>query len=506
MSFVLQSYDLGAAKPEQAFLKREPFGITYGERVEKITFGDVDGTTGHGLKVSVLTYGATIQSVKHRRASGGGFQELTLGYDNLQAYVDDTTYMGATVGRYANRIRDGKFELPGLTTSEDDCIPVQLLTNEGLNTLHGGPQNFSKAMWKIRRLITPDQMEGEYVGVVLGLTSFDGDQGFPGTIEVEAHFLVRVRHGELKVRYYAKLLEGIATVCSLTNHTYWNLSGAVDPSSSSSPPSRARSFSGSLDQSPVVPEIHPPTPPVAAADKPPLSPPPSTTPTASPASPGTNLPRVVPTIENHYVKLKSDFYLTTMPGEPLPDGGVARIRNGPVQSLAMLSSETTFGTVNGLLQAEAQDEAEPTSPIRREPLSRSVAADSNGSPVGISAASRSTSRRQLRKHVVVNTLPALDHCFVIRGTPGTLRPAARVWDTKSGRQVRVWTTLPSVQVYTGNHLKEQTKGRGESVFGPRSGFSLETQMFPDAPNHPHFPSTLLRKGEAFDHETLWVFD
>jgi aldose 1-epimerase len=98
-----------------------------------------------------------------------------------------------------------------------------------------------------------------------------------------------------------------------------------------------------------------------------------------------------------------------------------------------------------------------------------------------------------------------DHNYVIDViNPGALAPAAEVYDPSSGRMMRVMTTEPGVQLYTANHLKDVVGKIGEK-YGPHAGFCLETQHFPDSPNHPDFPSTVLRPGETFHSKTIFAF-
>jgi aldose 1-epimerase len=97
-----------------------------------------------------------------------------------------------------------------------------------------------------------------------------------------------------------------------------------------------------------------------------------------------------------------------------------------------------------------------------------------------------------------------DHNFIIEGKPGTLRPAAKVTDPKSGRTLECLTTEPAVQLYTGNHMDEKgTKGRGGRTYPFRGGFCLETQHYPDSPNHPSFPSTVLKPGGTYQHVCVY---
>ncbi len=93
-----------------------------------------------------------------------------------------------------------------------------------------------------------------------------------------------------------------------------------------------------------------------------------------------------------------------------------------------------------------------------------------------------------------------DHNFVVDGRPGSLRPAARVWDPVSGRGMEVWATPPGVQFYSGNFLDGTVAGKGGAVYGRHSGLCLETQHYPDSVHHPHFPSTILQPGETYRHE------
>ncbi len=98
-----------------------------------------------------------------------------------------------------------------------------------------------------------------------------------------------------------------------------------------------------------------------------------------------------------------------------------------------------------------------------------------------------------------------DHNFVLRGEPGSLHPAATAVHPLTGRKLEVATTEPGVQFYTGNYLDGSTVGKGGSPYLWRSAFCLETQHFPDSPNRPEFPSTVLRPGETMRSNTRWTF-
>lgn len=97
-----------------------------------------------------------------------------------------------------------------------------------------------------------------------------------------------------------------------------------------------------------------------------------------------------------------------------------------------------------------------------------------------------------------------DHSYIL-GTPGELRFAARVYEPTSGRTLEVYTTEPTVHLYTGNNLDGTIVGKGGMVYAPRMGLCLETQHLPNSPNRPEFPSTVLRPGERFFSETIYLF-
>jgi aldose 1-epimerase len=98
-----------------------------------------------------------------------------------------------------------------------------------------------------------------------------------------------------------------------------------------------------------------------------------------------------------------------------------------------------------------------------------------------------------------------DHNFVISRKNDSLELAARVREPVSGRVLEVYTTEPGIQFYTGNFLDGSVKGKQGHMYQQRSGFCLETQHFPDSPNHPNFPSTILRPGATFHSTTIFKF-
>jgi aldose 1-epimerase len=180
---------------------KEVFGQTSdGQNVDAFVF-----TNANGLKVGIISYGATIVSVVAPDREGN-LSEVVLGFDDMAGSQGaDNPYFGACCGRYANRIAKGKFTLGD--------IEYSLAVNNGPNALHGGLIGFDKKIW-----------EAEIVGdsVKMSLTSADGDEGYPGTLKAETTYSLS-DEGELKIEYTATTDQ--KTVVNLTNHSYFNLAG-----------------------------------------------------------------------------------------------------------------------------------------------------------------------------------------------------------------------------------------------------------------------------------------
>jgi aldose 1-epimerase len=98
-----------------------------------------------------------------------------------------------------------------------------------------------------------------------------------------------------------------------------------------------------------------------------------------------------------------------------------------------------------------------------------------------------------------------DHCYVVRRRGPGLVTAARLDEPVSGRRIEVRTTEPGVQFYSGNRLDGRVRGKSGRAYPPRAGLSLETQHYPDSPNHPEFPSTVLQPGQEYRSTTVFTF-
>ena len=156
------------------------------------------------ISCEVLSFGATIRSLLVPDGAGGR-RDIVLGYDTLREYETHDGYLGATVGRFANRIAKRRFTLNGTTYT--------LAANDGENHLHGGVRGFSHRIWTIAR-VEPDK-------VTLSLLSEDEDEGYPGNLVV--HVTYALIGSALVIHHEA--VSDSDTICSLTNHSYFNLSG-----------------------------------------------------------------------------------------------------------------------------------------------------------------------------------------------------------------------------------------------------------------------------------------
>ena len=199
---------MGTLTAGSAVAKSGTTKSSWGKTPDGVEVGLYTLTNKNGMEVAITTYGGAVVSLKVPDRHGT-LEDVVLGYDSLDGYVNDKVYFGAIIGRYGNRIGHAKFTLDGKTYT--------LAKNNGENTLHGGIKGFNKAVWTAKEIPAKD-------GQALELTylSKDGEEGFPGNLHVRVVYTL-TDSNELKIEYSATTDKD--TVVNLTNHSYFNLLG-----------------------------------------------------------------------------------------------------------------------------------------------------------------------------------------------------------------------------------------------------------------------------------------
>lgn len=341
-----------------------PFGtLPDGQEVQLFTLKN-----NAGLQVQITNYGGIITSIKTPDALGDS-ADIVLGFDKLEPYLKGTPYFGALIGRYGNRIGKAKFTLDG--------VEYQLPINDGENHLHGGEVGFDKRLWSAETFTTDSS-----AGVILQLTSADGDQGYPGNLQVKVVYALTDENA-LTITFEAETDK--ATPVNLTNHAYFNLAGQGD-------------------------------------------------------------------VLGYQVMLNADA-IVAISESLIPTGELMPVAGSPFD----------FRTPKAIGEDIGQDHPQ---------LARGI---------------------------------GYDHTFVLDPLDkGEMKLAARVVDPTSGRVLEVHTEEPGVQFYSGNFLDGSLSGKGRT-YDYRTGFCLEPQHFPDSPNQPAFPATILRPGETYSTRMSYTF-
>jgi aldose 1-epimerase len=185
-------------------------------KIEKSPFGTVDGkavdlytlTNAQGVEMKVTNYGGIVTSLKVPDRTGA-MGDIVLGFNDVESYVKGSPYFGCIVGRYGNRIGAAEFPLGGKEYA--------LAKNNGPNNLHGGVNGFDKQVWDAK------EIKGKTsVGVAFTYVSKDGEEGFPGTLTATVTYTL-TNASEFKIDY--KATTDKPTICNLTHHSYFNLSG-----------------------------------------------------------------------------------------------------------------------------------------------------------------------------------------------------------------------------------------------------------------------------------------
>jgi aldose 1-epimerase len=340
-------------------MQKESFGRTKaGEAVTAYTLARGP------LRVQILDYGGIIRRIEAPDRAGRA-QNIVLGASDLAGYEASDAHFGAIIGRYSNRIAGGRFSLDGQS--------YQVPRNAGRNAMHGGPEGFDRQVWRV------DAAEDHRL--TLAYRSPDGEQGFPGNLDVTVSYRLEA-DGTLGIDYAA--VTDRPTILNLTNHSYFNLAGE------------------------------------GAGD-----------------------------VLAHEVAIAAEAVLVT-DAEQIPTGALAPVAGTPFD----------FRT-----------------------------------PIALGARIREAHPQLALAH-------GYDHTFVLGGD-GALREVAQAVDPASGRRLTVATTQPGLQLYTANMLDGTVTGSGGGLYRAGDAVCFEAQGFPDAPNHPAFPSTTLRPDERFQATTTY---
>ena len=322
------------------------------------------------MQVEILTRGGALAAINVPDRAGT-MANVVLTRGDFAGW-DRGGSFNALVGRYAGRISGGGFTIDGQfhALAADPATGI---------TIHGGRgEGWGTKLWAAETFETPD-----HAGVALSLHSPDGDNGFPGAIDVVATFTLDAGN-QLTLDWQAQTSR--PTHINVCSHPYFNLAG-----------------SGSAD--------------------------------------------------GHELILFASRY-TPLDAAMIPTGAIADVAGTPLDFRL---------------------------PRRLGPALRS-------------------------DHPQIRLARGLDHNLVIDGPAGQLRAAAILRDPASGRRLTIHTTQPGIQVYSGNFLDGALPAAGGTLLRQGDGLALETQHFPDSPNQPGFPSTLLRPGEAFTARTVYGFD
>lgn len=347
------------------------------ETVSRVLFGVLEeGTPVHlfrlgrrgGPSVSISEQGCSLVEMLMPDRNGE-LANVILRYPSLEGYLHDRDYLGATVGRVANRIAGSSLTLDGEKVSLTANIPP--------HHLHGGKIGFNKHRWdgEIVR-------GGENPTVRFHRTSPDGEEGYPGSLDVAVEFTFREeQHLDVKIT----ATSDAPTMVNMTLHPYFNLAG---------------------DRSPIL---------------------------------------------SHELTIRGGRFLP-MNDSSLPTGEVRSVTGTPMDF-------RTSNTLGALIDSEDEQLA-------------------HGG--------------------------GYDHCWVIDGERGSIHQAAHVHDPASGRTLDLYTSETGMQLYTGNMLGDSGTPEGEKLVR-RTGFCLEPQNWPDAPNNSEFPSARLDPGETYIHQIRYSF-
>ncbi|UOF90655.1 galactose mutarotase [Fodinisporobacter ferrooxydans] len=185
-------------------VEQKPFGTLDGQRIQAYTIRN-----DHHLEITCLNYGCVITKILTPDRTGN-FENIVLGFADIESYETESPYFGAVIGRVAGRIKDGQFELDGKSYT--------VTKNENGNHLHGGRKGFHRVVWDAAVI----DKGGDETGVRFAYTSPNGEEGYPGTVMLTVSYTLN-NNNEFLIHYQAQSYQ--TTLLNMTNHSYFNLSG-----------------------------------------------------------------------------------------------------------------------------------------------------------------------------------------------------------------------------------------------------------------------------------------
>lgn len=323
-----------------------------------------------GLILDVTDYGGRLVRC-YAPDRYGNLADVTLGWNTAAEYEKNGFSMGALIGRFGNRIKDGKFTLDG----KEYQLPINEVTPAPRHcNLHSGPIGWDAKLWTVKRAD-----RGDVKALTLSCVSADGEMGFPGTVRCTVTYSV-LPGNVWRIEYEATTDK--PTVLNLTHHTYWNLAGEAS---------------------------------------------------------GNVLGQELQVFADKFTKTDDGL----IPVEDVPVAGTGF----DFTALRKIGAKADWMAAQTWLKC---------------------------------------------------TDNWYDHNFVLRGKIGELHPAATMRDPESGRKLEIFTTEPCMQMYGAQNMDGTMSAKAAGKTYPQfAGVALETQHYPDSPNHPEFPSTVLRPGETF---------
>ncbi len=195
-----------AKKEDKPSIKKDTWGQADGKEISLYTL-----TNKNGMVVKITNWGSRVTSIIVPDKNGK-FENVVLGFDSLKSYIGENPHFGSIVGRFGNRIAKGKFSLNG--------AEYTLAINNGPNSLHGGIKGFDRQVWDASEVSSADS-----VGLSLTYMSKDMEEGYPGALTLKVTYML-TSNNEIKISYEA--VTDKATVLNVTNHSYFNLSGAKE--------------------------------------------------------------------------------------------------------------------------------------------------------------------------------------------------------------------------------------------------------------------------------------